>query len=206
MIFLNIFLGIMVGFIAAIPVGPLNLFAITQVLKRDFLHGFLVGITSAFLDVVYCFLALVGVSHAFKNLEHLVVYMKIIAVILLIGISIRLFRQSQHIGTELRKKPKAPHRPILTAFFLYITNPALYAFWLAVAGVMSSHHIVNNSLSNHIIFATSVGVGAASWYVILMKYVAKFHHQFTQTTFRNVFLFIAVVLLSFAIYTFYTIF
>jgi len=205
-IILTIILGAFVGFVAAIPVGPLNLFAITQVLKRDFFHGFLVGLVSSFLDATYCFLALLGVSHIMNNLNEFIVFLKIAAALLLLGISIRLYKQSKSIGNELKKSSKAIHRPILTAFFLYITNPALYAFWLGVAGMMRAHRIATNSLGNHFVIALSVGLGAVIWYLILMRYVAKYHHQFKPSTFRKIFLIIASVLVIFALYTLYTIF
>lgn len=48
-----IFLGLLIGFLAAIPLGPLNIYAITQALKHDFLRGFSPGLTASFLDVIY---------------------------------------------------------------------------------------------------------------------------------------------------------
>jgi hypothetical protein len=43
--------------------GSVNVFVISQALKRDFSHGFLAGMTTAFLDAVFCFVALAGILH-----------------------------------------------------------------------------------------------------------------------------------------------
>ena len=58
-----VLLGLIVGFFAAIPLGPVNIFVISQTIKRDFLHGFLAGLTTAILDFIYCLIALVGFFH-----------------------------------------------------------------------------------------------------------------------------------------------
>lgn len=55
-----VLLGLMVGFLAAIPLGPVNIFVISQTIKHDFLHGFLAGLATALMDFVYCLIALGG--------------------------------------------------------------------------------------------------------------------------------------------------
>ncbi len=202
-------LGFIIGFVAAIPVGPLNLFAISQVIKRDFFHGLLVGITAALLDAGFAFLAVTGFNHIVLNLAHLIIYMKIAAILLLLGIAYRLYKQSNKIQ-EIRKSRQnliaTAHKPILTSFFLYITNPAIYAFWIATAGFLSAHKIICNSHTDSLTLAISVGLGASLWYVILTKYVEKYHHQFKQSTFKKLFQIIAILLVCVAVYTFITIF
>jgi hypothetical protein len=57
-----IFTGLLIGFIAAIPLGPINVFVISQTMKRDFFHGFIGGITACVLDAAYCLMAILGMS------------------------------------------------------------------------------------------------------------------------------------------------
>ncbi|NOY58571.1 MAG: LysE family transporter [Calditrichaeota bacterium] len=202
-----IIFGFVVGFIASVPVGPLNLFAISQVVKRGFWHGFLVGLTSASLDVVYVYLALIGFSHLAFNFSEVLPFIKVLAIVLLTGMSIRLFKQARHFQKpKSRDTISAAHRPIITALFLYLTNPALYAFWLAVAGFATTHHWVAQNEVDPVVFALSTGLGASTWYFILIRYVDKYHHQFKNETFKKMFIIIALALLGFAIYTFISFF
>ena len=202
-----IILGFFIGCIASIPIGPLNLFAITQVMKRDFLHGYLVGLTAAVLDTVYCYMALLGMSHLTGNVNFLSPYLKGIAVIVLFGIGIRMLIQAKNFEKiRTRTSTKAVHRPILTAFLLYTTNPALYAFWFAVAGTITAHHLIRYPVWQAPFFALSVGTGAAAWYFLLTKHVAKYHHQFKTSTFKKIFYVIALVLFCFAFYTLVTLY
>ncbi|MBN2354491.1 LysE family transporter [candidate division KSB1 bacterium] len=203
-----IIVAIIVGFIAAVPIGPINVFAISQTLKRDFLHGFLVGITSAVMDIIFCIVAISGMYHVVSNLEHLLPFIKLFGVFVLLLISVRLIFQAQKFNGEKEKQKKmttAP-RPIIGAFLLYITNPGLYAFWLAVGGTATAHGLVRASDASFIIFSLFCGVGTAIWYFALCRYVSKYHHYFKQSTFKKILLATAIILLAIAIYTLGTVF
>ena len=199
-----VLLGLMVGFLAAIPLGPVNIFVISQTIKRDFLHGFLAGMTTAILDFIYCLIALVGFFHfSFgSSVTEAIPYLKIVSGLILVGIAVRLVKQAQDQPAN-KSLPKAPRsaRPVLGVVLLYVTNPSLYFFWLAVAGAVTAHHLVGNTGLRPVLFALSCGLGGLSWYFILVRYVSVHHHQLDPRIFKRVFLVLAVVLFGFAAYT-----
>lgn len=203
-----VFLGIFIGFLAAIPIGPLNVLAISQTLKRDFLHGFLVGLTASFLDICYSFASLAGIYQALTGFASLLLYLKLFGVAMLAIVSIRLFMQArayQGPGSE-QKEQRTAHRPIIAAFLCYVTNPSLYVFWLAVGGTVTAHQWVSTFGWQPIIFAISCGAGSTLWYFLLTKYVLKYHHQFAPSTFKKLLNGTAVILMAFALYLFVNIF
>jgi len=195
-------LGIIIGFLAAIPIGPLNVIAISQTLKRDFMHGLLVGLTAACLDVLYSYAALVGISQAVEDLAPLLPYLKLLGVVLLTAIGIRLILQAKAYKgpSGESKEPRAAHRPIIAAFLCYVTNPTLYVFWLAVGGAVTAHHWITHSWWQSVSFSIACGSGSALWYFLLTKYVAKYHHQFSPATFKKILIGTAIILLGFATY------
>jgi len=199
-----VLLGLLVGFLAAIPLGPVNIFVISQTIKRDFLHGFLAGMTTAILDFVYCLISLVGFFHfPFSlNVTKAVPFLKIVAGLILVGIAVRMVKQAQSPPAN-RSLPKAPRsaRPILGVVLLYVTNPSLYFFWLAVAGAVTAHNLVGNSGWRPVLFALSCGLGGLSWYFILVRYVSIHHHQLDPRILKRVLLVLAVILFGFAAYT-----
>ena len=126
-----IVLGVAIGFVAAIPLGPVNVFVVSQTLKRDYFHGVLAGITTAVLDLVYCLVALMGFFLIKINLSPSVMsIMKAVAGGVVLIISFRLVRDSKTFAfpQDGDKVPSAPHRPILGVILLYVTNPTLYVF------------------------------------------------------------------------------
>jgi len=202
-----VLLGVLVGFIAAIPLGPVNVFVVSQTIRRDFLHGLFAGLTTAVLDFIYCLVALVGFFHVTINLTKVLPYMKVLASIILFFIGISLIRHSKTFMTSRStQKPPASAKPIFGVLFLYISNPSLYFFWLAVGGTMTAHHLVANRGWIPIIFSLAVGVGSVLWYFILVRYVAKHHGQIQPRTFQRILLVLAIVLIAFAAYTFLSLF
>ena len=204
-----IFLGLLVGFIAAVPIGPLNIFVISQALKHDFLHSFLPGLTASFLDVIYCFAAIKGISYASVTLTRFGSLMKFIGAVLFTAISIQLIKQSKipDEKTFVRRSTNNTYsRPILTAFFLYVSNPTLYVFWLAAAGMLTAHQWVTNVGWHPFVFALSCGAGSIMWYIMLIKYVLKHNHKIKPKTFRKIIVGLAVILIGFALYSLATLF
>jgi len=199
-----VLLGLLVGFLAAIPLGPVNVFVISQTIKRDFRHGFLAGLTTAILDFIYCLIALVGFFHfSFRfNVNQAIPFLKIAAGLILVGIAVRLVKQAQDppANKSLSKAPRSA-RPVFGVVLLYVSNPGLYFFWLAVAGAVTAHNLVGISGWSPVLFALSCGLGGLSWYFILVRYVSVHHHQLDPRIFRRVLLVLAVVLFGFAAYT-----
>lgn len=199
-----ILIAIIVGFIAAIPIGPINVYAISQTLKRDFFHGFLVGLTSALLDIIFCMAAISGMHQLTSKISTILPFIKLLGVFIILLISARLIYQAQKYEKEKTKQNKiiTVPRPIIGSFLLYVTNPSLYAFWFAVGGTVSAHQIVSPYDSSALIFALFCGVGTTIWYFLLCSYVTKYHHQFKQETFKRILLATAFILIAIAIYTF----
>ncbi len=202
-------LGLAIGFLAAIPLGPVNVFVISQTLKRDFFHGVLAGLTTAFFDLAYCLIALVGffkikidLSPVFMNV------MKAIAGVIVLVISYRLVRESKTFTLPQNgdKVPAASHRPIFGAALLYVSNPSLYIFWFAVAGTMTGHNLVQKSGWTAVAFAAACGVGSLVWYFMLVRFVSRRQSRLHPMKFRKVLLYLGLALSGFGVFTIASIF
>ena len=203
-----VLIEIIIGFSAAIPLGPVNVFVVSQTLKHDFVHGFLAGLTTSVMDTIYCLVALVGLSHISINLAPYLPYMKAISTILLLIIGFQLIRNSK---TALIKNNQdstliRSSRPVFGVFLLYVSNPTLYAFWLAIAGTATAHRLVTDEGWVPIVFSIACGVGSMLWYLLLVRYVSKHQHKIQPSTFQKILVFMGIALIGFGVYTFITIF
>ena len=203
-----ILVGILIGFVAAIPLGPVNVYVISQAMKRDFVHGLMAGLTSAVLDFIYCLVAVLGLTQVTALMNRWLVVLKVVAAAFLILIAVRLFLQSKEKKEAFRSKHATSFsaRPMLAVLALYISNPALYFFWIGQAAWVTSHGWVGNSTLNDVVFALACGTGGALWNLILTFYVSKYHKQFSAKTFRTIFLILAILLSLSGVYTFLSIF
>jgi threonine/homoserine/homoserine lactone efflux protein len=204
-----VLLGLLIGFAAAIPLGPVNVFVVSQTLKRDFFHGLLAGITTAVLDFVYCLVALVGFFQVkLAPNPTAMPAMKAVAGLVVLFISYRLVRDSKtfSLPQEGDRIPSASARPILGVILLYVTNPSLYIFWFAVAGTMTGHDLVDNRGWTAVAFAAASGLGSLAWYVLLVRFVARRQFRIRPRTFRKVLYCLGLALTGFGLYTIGTIF
>lgn len=205
-----IIVGLAVGFLAAIPLGPVNVYVISQTLKRGFIHGISGGLTTSVLDAAYCLIALIGISQITDPMMKYLIPMKVLASFVLIILSTRLYRQGKTFTRPVtpRDIPPLNAKPILGVILLYISNPTIYIFWLGVAGMTTAHpwtHM-SNSGWRPVVFSVACGLGSLLWYFMLIRFVAKHHLQFQPKTFKRIFIGLALMLLGFAIYTLATIF
>lgn len=196
-------LGLIIGFLAAVPLGPINVYIVSQTLKRDFFHGMMGGLTASLLDALYCFLALVGITSITTALVRFNVIFKVgtAAILTLIGLRLILHAQEQAEHPEGKKIIAKSPRPVITVILLYVSNPTLYIFWLGVAGMASSHAWVADTRSRELIFSVACGLGSLLWYFLLVRYVHKYHHLLKPRTFRRIFVFLAVFLFLLAAYS-----
>jgi threonine/homoserine/homoserine lactone efflux protein len=201
-------IGLLVGFAVCIPPGPVNVVIISQAMRRGFLHGFFAGLLAAVLDGAFCLLAVLGMANVALYLDQYQAILKILAALILASVARRLFRQAREYG--LRTEPAPPEaasaRPFVGIFFLYVTNPSLYAFWLATAGFVTGRGYIAAHGSAAYIFTGSVFAGCVLWYLILNHYVARYHRLFRPKTFHRIFLALAAVLAVFALLTAVSIF
>jgi L-lysine exporter family protein LysE/ArgO len=203
-----ILIGLLVGFAVCIPPGPVNIVIISQTMKRGFLHGFAGGLLAATLDGTYCLLAVLGLANVVGYLKTYQPAFKVAAFFILAAVAWRTFRQSREYAQPAAAAPpaSASARPYVGIFFLYISNPSLYAFWLGTAGFVTGHGYITSHKATAYLFAASVWTGCVLWYLILNHYVAKYHQLFSPKTYQRIFLALAVVLMAFSLLTAVSIF
>lgn len=197
--------GIVIGFFAAIPIGPINVYAVSQTLKRDFIHGMLVGITSALLDFVFCFAVLTSMRHLIMQLQTAALQVKGLGSLIMLFFALRLILQTRKDGfkkQDAQKETLTHHKPVIATVLMYLANPSLYAFWITIGGTISAHSIISQSGFNPLLFSAAVFLGTLLWYSILVRYVWKRHYQFNVRIIRRLLYATAFILIGLAFYLF----
>lgn len=157
--------GLMIGFSIAMPVGPIGLLCIRNVLTFGILCGLVTGLGAACADAVYGALAGFGVTTISSFLETHSIYLQLIGALFLcyLGVSTFLAKASTGGGTETSLTHS---RAFVTTFFLTLTNPMTI---ISFAGVYAGLGIGNGSSDFSGAMTTTVGVflGSAAWWLIL---------------------------------------
>ena len=197
-----VLLGLIAGLLAAVPVGPVNVFVISQSLKRDFLHGLMAGLTAVVLDMSFAFVALAGFFKIKVNLPpHFLSYVKVAAADIILLLARKLLRDSQkfEIPQDREKIPAPTPKPILGVLLLYVSNPSLYLFWIAVAGTVTGLLHARLEGWTAVAFTASVGVGSLGWYLSLVRFVSSRQRKIKAESFRRLLFYLGLLLAAFAI-------
>jgi L-lysine exporter family protein LysE/ArgO len=209
-----VILGVFFGLLAAVPLGPVNFFVVSQALKRDFFHGFLAGMTAAFLDTAFCFVALAGFFRIKLNLPpYAMSVLKIVAAFIVLLLARKLIKDAKtfEIPEDRDRVPSAAPKPILGVILLYVTNPTLYMFWIFVAGTVTGHNLLGQNLVRYgtwtaVGFALVVGMTSIGWYAGLVRFVSHHQKRIRQETFRKILHYLGLALVGFAIYALASVF
>jgi threonine/homoserine/homoserine lactone efflux protein len=178
-------IGLIVGFLICIPVGPINMWAVNTQLKRNFRSAFSIALGASTMDVVYFMIILSGLS-LFNFSIGTIHFLKIIGVFILFGFGMKelLTKKFSFTMTEEEKKniPNASSY-FLLGVILYTSNPTLIASMTGIASVIRSWNLFELNLFNNLALSLGIGCGTLSWFFVLLKTVDKYQHKIPEIFF-----------------------
>lgn len=164
-----LFAGALVGFVMALPVGPVAALCISSTLARGRAQGLKAGFGSALGDAAFAGFALMGLRTLGDDLTDYGLWLRLLggAVLLIIGTKALLTRQS--VG-----EPGSAQGGVaiaVSAFLLTLTNPLTL---VAFAAAFASLGILGEGLGMVSLGVSLLGVslGAFGWWSIL-TWIAK---------------------------------
>lgn len=174
--------GLLVGFILAIPVGPIGLLCITRSLAKGRISGVFTGLGAATADAVYAFVAGFGVTYISSFLMSHQVLLRLAggAVLVLVGLHIALTRPPSHTKGL---SDKGLLGDFVSVFFLTLTNPlTMLAFAAAFATLGMEHAAVTRLVP--LLLVAGVFTGSALWWLFLSATVGWCRKRITPRRLR----------------------
>jgi threonine/homoserine/homoserine lactone efflux protein len=195
LLFRSLLAGILCGFVASVPVGPVNLTVINQALRRGFSAGLLVGLGAICADSIYASLALWGHSSILQTprvfgvpRKSIILGVRIgaVVVIAVLGIRYLLFKAerldaSADAASRLDDRWHHPQSFFL-GFGLTITNFMLVVVWATLITVLFAHEWVTPRLASRIFCIAGVLVGGSIWFSMLSFFVSRAHRRVKSGT------------------------
>lgn len=178
-------IGLIVGFLICIPVGPINMWAVNTQLKRDFKSAISIALGASTMDFVYFMIILSGLS-LFNFTPKTIHILKIIGVLVLFSFGMKELL-TKHVSFKLteEEKKKAPkaHSYFLLGVLIYTSNPTLIASMTGVASVIKSWKLFEENFANHFLLSIGLSLGTLSWFYLLLKIVGKHQHRIPERFF-----------------------
>lgn len=169
--------GMLVGFSASLPLGPIGVLIIQRTLQNGRTSGLLSGFGAALSDTIYAIIAGFSLSYIVTFIEAQILWIQLGGVIILTGLGVKIFRTNP--ATQLRKQKAGKHNlvsDVVSTFLLTLSNPlAIFLFIAFFAGfrVLKTDY----GLTGHLIIISGVFVGAAVWWTILTSVVGLFRSK-----------------------------
>ncbi|MCZ2355453.1 MAG: LysE family transporter [Bacteroidia bacterium] len=149
-------LGLLISFIASIPVGPLNVAVVQATLLQGKRTGFEIALGGALIELLYCLFAIASL-HFFAINQAFFHWLHLIAAILLAGLG--FFHLRKKISEE-DPKPRNGGMSLLFGISLGAINPMLVPFWLGVVAYLRSLEWLSDVFAIQLWFAAGIAVGA----------------------------------------------
>ena len=195
-------IGLIVGFLICIPVGPINMWAVNTQLKRNFKSAISIALGASLMDFIYFMVILSGLS-LFNFSLQTIHTLKIIGVIVLFAFGMKEIL-TKHVSFSLtedekKKAPKA-HSYFLLGVLIYTSNPTLIASMTGVAAVIKSWKLFDENVTNHFLLSVGLSLGTFAWFYILLKIVGKYQHKITEIFFVGFSKACGIFILLFSLY------
>lgn len=199
---MSIFLqGLLLGFSAAIPLGPINIMIMTAALS-SFLRAFAIGLGAMSADVLYLLLLSFGVLEYLQN-ELILKAIGIFGICYLFFISWLIFKGANNqikLEKTLDKDKAQFAKNYFKGLFATLSNPYTIGFWLSVATIASSFAGYAWVMVAGLI--TAIGL----WITLMPLAVFKSSKLISPRVIKYMSYSCAVILIGFAISLFYNIF
>jgi threonine/homoserine/homoserine lactone efflux protein len=169
--------GMLVGFSASVPLGPIGVLCIQRTLQKGRLSGFTSGLGAALSDTIYAIIAGFSLSYIVSFIESQIFWIQLVGVVVLLALGINIFRTNPAVQLRRQKgKSNSLFHDFASTFLLTISNP--FAIFLFI-GFFASFRVVQPSmgLMGQLLIIGGVFLGATSWWLILTSLVGLFRSR-----------------------------
>lgn len=159
------FQAILIGFLIALPVGPIGVLCINRSLLGGFIPGLVTGLGAATADAVYGLIAVLGLTAITSFLVTSETYIKLIGGIALCYLAVKILLKKKS-NTSVDNSRKSNAISYITTFFLTLTNPATIISFAAVFAALGLGYKFKGIYPS-IIMVTGVFIGSLLWWIFL---------------------------------------
>src|SRR5687767_7923128 len=165
--------GLVCGFVGSIPIaGPTAVLIVERALSGARRAALEMAAGASIAEAAYALLAFLGITAFLGEYPWLVPASRLVGALILLGLGL-------YLALAPRKPKAAPTKHATGRAFvvgLVVTgiNPTLLVSWTAVVAVLHSTGTLRVAPLDGFPFALGVGVGSASWFVVLLALLRRF--------------------------------
>jgi threonine/homoserine/homoserine lactone efflux protein len=172
--------GFAVGFVVAIPIGPVGLLCTQRTLTNGRMHGLVSGFGAATADVIYASIAAFGLTIISDFLVEQRLWLRLVGGILLCLIGIRIFLAKRAKSSPLAEK-LCHFNNFVSTLLITLSNPMSI---LVLAAMFAGLGLVGSGTrwSTTIVPVSGVFLGSMFWWITLSVFVGMLHKRLGDNT------------------------
>ncbi len=184
--------GIVIGVIAAAPIGPANIICIRRTLSYGQLNGFLAGLGAAIGDGVFAVVAGFGVKWVFDAIQEMGAPLQLISAAILMFYGARVFIYAT--PPEILRNPDGSMQTgsvgklaggFAATFALTITNPATMVGFATMFGAFREVVDYHVNYFATFIMVLSAFAGSVLWWFVVTAVTSYWHQSIEQGTLKR---------------------
>lgn len=191
--------GMVLGFGAAVPIGPINVLIMSHALKKYTL-ALAIGFGAMSADIIYLFLMTFGLLKTFND-PFILQNIAIFGFIFLFIIGVALLKSA---GRHLHVKKDIAQSGFIATYIkgliLTLLNPYTIGFWLSIAS------LANSQKGNTEILVSGVVVAILLWITIMPFIVYSNKHRISDNIAKYFSYFAGIILIFFSFILLYNTF
>jgi len=196
------FSSFLIALSGALMPGPFLTVTVSESSRRGTIAGPLLILGHGILELALVVALLSGMAPFFKR-ESVFVSIALIGGIILIGMSISMFRNLPTLSLKLDGNSEKPRNLIIAGIIFSLANP-YWTIWWASIGLGYIMASVKYGIPGVTSFFIGHILADLAWYTLISFSVAKGRHFFNDTTYRRLIGGCASFLIVFACYFFYS--
>ncbi len=166
--------GICIGFVLAVPIGPIGIMCIRKTLTEGRLRGLIIGLGAATADLIYGTVAAFGLTFISNTLYNQRIWIRLVGGMLFFLLGAKIFR-THPANTNIRINSRSVFGSYLSTVFLTLTNPlTIFAFITVFAALGLGKGLGYFSTSALVI---GVFIGSSLWFLSLNSGVTLFRKK-----------------------------
>jgi len=170
--------GVVMGLVAAVPVGPVNIICIRRTFAFGPLNGFLSGLGAALGDGLFAVVVGLGLTWIAQLIEGYAHLIELVSGLVMVFFGLKIFLDSHEPQLEEDKEADKAGSSLLGAavstFALTVTNPAtLLAFTVMFGGLGGLAGGAGSFVDAGFVVA-GVVAGSAGWWLVLTTIIGLF--------------------------------
>lgn len=174
-------IGLVIGVLVAMPVGPVNVLCLQRALERGFWGGVAAGLGAVIGDGLIALFAALGVGAVSGAIKHYRMSVQTVGGLVLLAFGVRLYLTQPRIVRDEHADGRRPSLgdfawDIPQTFFLTITNPGAMLGLFAIFGGISTFVEVETYIDAFTIVA-AIMAGSLAWWVVLSHTIGRFRHR-----------------------------